>query len=104
MRGRIAMAAALMAFGGGLQAQSVMFGKRLIGKGDHVTLVREAAGMPDKLDRIEGDDSTPAMEIWTYTRDQREVTVWIVAGKVVKVAEKALPAPGRGATSGVATG
>jgi hypothetical protein len=88
----VVMAAAL-AGGAGVHAQSVMFGKRLIGKGDRVSLVREVAGMPDKLDRIDGDDSTPAMEIWTYTREQREVTVWIVSGKVVKIAEKTLAAP-----------
>jgi hypothetical protein len=96
MRGRtgvmvVVLVAALA--GAGVRAQSVMFGKRLIGKGDRVSLVREVAGMPDKLDRIDGDDSTPAMEIWTYTREQREVTVWIVSGKVVKVAEKTLTAP-----------
>ena len=97
MRWRIAMMMVLLAFAGGVRAQSVMFGKRLIGKGDQASQVRDAAGMPDKLDRIDGDDSTPAMEIWTYARDQREVTVWVVSGKVVKVAEKTLPASGAGA-------
>lgn len=104
MRWRIAMTMVLLAFAGGVRAQSVMFGKRLIGKGDQAAQVRDAAGVPDRIDRIDGDDSTPAMEIWTYARDQREVTVWIVAGKVVKVAEKSLPAPGGGAASAVAAG
>ncbi len=73
----------------GVRAQSVMFGKRLIGKGDATAVVREVAGAPDRLDRIDGDDSTPTMEIWTYHDAAREVTLWIVAGKVVKVQEKA---------------
>ena len=47
---------AVLAFSGGAHPQSVMFSRRLIGKGDH----------------------------------QREVTVWLVSGKVVKVAEKTL--------------
>lgn len=85
-------------------AQSVMFGKRLIGKGDSVASVREAAGTPDRVDRIDGDDSTPAMEIWTWNGDGREVTLFIVSGKVVKAQEKALPAPGGGATTAVASG
>ena len=89
----MAVLAAVLAFGTGAQAQSVMFGKRLIDKSDQASQVRDAAGAPGKVDRIDGDDSTPAMEIWTYTRDQREVTVWIVSGKVVKVAEKNLLAP-----------
>jgi hypothetical protein len=93
----MAVMAAVLAFSAGAQAQSVMFGKRLIGKGDQASQVREAAGVPDNVDRIDGDDSTPAMEIWTYTRDQREVTVWIVSGKVAKVAEKALHASGASA-------
>jgi hypothetical protein len=93
----MAVMAAVLAFSARAQAQSVMFGKRLIGKGDQASQVREAAGVPDKVDRIYGDDSTPAMEIWTYTRDQRAVTVWIVSGKVAKVAEKALPASGASA-------
>jgi hypothetical protein len=87
----------VLVFATGARAQSVMFGKRLIGKGDRVSLVRDVAGVPDKVDRIEGDDSTPALEIWTYAREQREVTVWVVSGKVVKVAEKTLPAPGASA-------
>ena len=97
MQRKMAVVAAVLVFSAGTHAQSVMFGKRLIGKGDQASQVRDAAGMPDKIDRIDGDDSTPAMEIWTYTRDQREVTVWIVSGKVVKVAEKTLPASGAGA-------
>ena len=97
MQWRTAVLAAVLACGAGAQAHSVMFGKRLIGKGDQASQVRDAAGMPDKIDRIDGDDSTPAMEIWTYARDQREVTVWIVSGRVVKVAAKTLPASGAGA-------
>lgn len=85
---------ALLACTAGAQAQSVMFGKRLIGKGDTVSEVRDAAGSPDRLDRIDGDDSTPTMEIWTWRDDAREVTLWIVDGKVVKAQEKALPRTG----------
>ena len=97
MHWKTAVVLAVLAFSGGAHAQSVMFGRRLIGKGDQAAQVRDAAGMPDKIDRIDGDGSTPAMEIWTYTRDQREVTVWLVSGKVVKVAEKTLPLSGAGA-------
>lgn len=71
------------------QAQSVLLGKKLIGKGDDVARVRDAAGEPTKMDRIDGDDSSPAMEIWTYRRDDRVITLWVVGGKIVKATEEA---------------
>src|SRR6186713_2258607 len=73
---------AVLAFGGGVRAQSVIFGKRLIGKGDQVSQVRDAAGTPGKVDRIDADYSTPVLAIWTCEREQREVSVWIVSGEV----------------------
>ncbi len=73
-------------------AQSVMVGRRLVGKGDAAATLRDATGEPDRLDRIEGDATTPAMEIWTYRRDDRETTAWIVAGKIVKVSQEPIAA------------
>lgn len=70
------------------QAQSVLFGKRLVGKGDRAEDVREVAGNPDRVDRIDDDPSTPAMEIWTYRQKEREVTLWLVGGKVVQVEQR----------------
>ena len=104
MRWKMAVVLALV-LGAQAQAQSVMFGKRLIGKGDQASVVRDVAGTPDQLDRIDGDDSTPAMEIWTFRRDGREVTLWVVSGKIVKAQEKAATAPtGGGPTTAVAAG
>ena len=85
------------------QAQSVMFGKRLIGKGDPMSIVRDVAGTPDQVDRIEGDNSTPAMEIWTYRRDDREITLWVVSGKIVKTQEKTITPPTGGGPNTVVT-
>lgn len=73
-------------------AQSVLLGKRLLGKGDEIASARDAGGAPQRIDRIEGDDSTPAMEIWTYVRKGREITFWVVDGRIVKVQEKEAPA------------
>lgn len=88
-----------------VQAQGVLLGKKLIGKGDETAAVRDAAGAPDKLDRIDGDASTPTMEIWTYRRDSREITLWVVSGKVVKVEEHVQAPPAAGSsTSGIAAG
>ncbi len=69
------------------QAQSVLIGKRLIGRGDAVERVREAGGEPDRIDRIEADAGAPPMQIWTYERRGRQVTVWIVEGRVASVDE-----------------
>ncbi len=70
-----------------VQAQSVLIGKRLIGRGDAVERVREAGGEPDRIDRIEADAGAPPMQIWTYQRRGRQVTVWIVDGRVASVDE-----------------
>lgn len=75
------------------EAQSVVIGKRLIGRGDGVERVREAAGEPDRLDRIGAEAGAPPMQIWTYERRGRKVTVWIVDDRVVRVDE----APAEGA-------
>jgi hypothetical protein len=78
----------LVVFSHFAQAQSVLLGKKLIGKGDDVARARDAAGEPSKMDRIDGDDSSPAMEIWTYRRDDRVITLWVVGGKIVKATEE----------------
>jgi len=71
------------------QAQSVLVGKRLIGRGDAVERVREAGGEPDRIDRIEAAAGSPPMQIWTYERRGRQVTVWIVEGRVASIGESA---------------
>lgn len=73
-------------------AQGVMVGRRLVGKGDAAAILRDAAGAPDRLDRIDGDATTPAMEIWTYRREGRETTAWLVAGRIVKVTQEPVAA------------
>jgi hypothetical protein len=79
-------------------AQSALIGKRLINVGDEAAKVREAGGAPDQLDKIPGDESQPPMEIWTYQRKGRSVTLWMVNDKIVQVedkrAEAAVPAGG----------
>ena len=69
-------------------AQSVMVGKRLISQGDTTTRVREIAGVPDKIDKIPGDASSPPMEIWTYRRKENVVVLFVVDSKVVHTQEK----------------
>lgn len=69
-------------------SDNVLLGRRLIGKGDSAAVAREAGGEPQQLDRIDGDDSSPAMEIWTYRSDDKTVTLWLVADKVVKTLEE----------------
>ena len=70
-------------------AQSALFGKRLVSKGDDVARVRDIAGSPDKVDSIPADQYSPAMEIWTYHRKGSTIAIWIVAGKVVQAQEQA---------------
>ena len=72
---------------GQVMAQSALVGKRLIGKGDDVARVRAAGGEPDRIDRIEVDAGAPSMQIWSYTRRGRTVTLWIVGERVAKVEE-----------------
>ena len=74
---------------GSVQAQSVFIGKRLIGRGDSIERVREAGGEPKRIDRIEADGDAPPMQIWTYERRGRQVTVWIVEGRVASIGESA---------------
>jgi hypothetical protein len=69
-------------------AQSVMFGKRLVSQGDDVTRVREIAGSPDKVDKIPGDANSPPMEIWTYRRKENVIILFVVDAKVVHTQEK----------------
>lgn len=78
---------------GAAGAQSALLGKRLIAVGIEADKVREAGGEPERLDKIPGDDGQPPMEIWTYTRKGRQVTVWIVNGKVVQLEDKRADAP-----------
>jgi hypothetical protein len=84
-------------------AQSVMFGKRLVSKGDDVARVRDIAGAPDKVDTIPADQYSPTMEIWTYRRKGSSIALWIVGGKVVQAQEQAAAsienASGRGSSS-----
>jgi len=84
---------------GAAQAQSAMFGKRLVSKGDDINRVRDIAGSPDKLDRIPADQYSPAMEIWTYRRKGSTVALWIVGGKVVQAQEQASAADSGSSTS-----
>ena len=83
-----------------LNAQSALFGKRLVSRGDEVARVRDIAGAPDKLDNIPADQYSPAMEIWTYHRKDTTVVLWIVAGKVVQAEEQASSGSGGTAASG----
>lgn len=69
-------------------SDNVLLGRSLIGKGDSAAAVRDAGGEPQQLDRIDGDDSSPAMEIWTYRSGDKTVTLWLVGGKVVKAQEE----------------
>ena len=73
-------------------AQSALLGKKLISVGEEAGRVRDAAGEPDKLDKIPGDESSPPMEIWTYQRKGRQITLWVVAEKVVQLEDKRMEA------------
>ena len=79
-------------------AQSALFGKRLVSKGDDIARVRDVAGTPDKIDSIPADQYSPAMEIWTYRRKGSTIALWIVAGKVVQAQEQASSGAGGSAT------
>lgn len=69
-------------------AESVLVGKKLISDGDSIAKVRDAAGSPDKVDKIPGDGSSPPMEIWTYKRKDSMITIFVVDSKVVHSQEK----------------
>lgn len=69
-------------------AQSVLLGKNLVDKGSRAADVRGFAGEPAQLDRIAGDEFSPAMEIWTYRYEDKVVSLWLVDGAVVKAAEQ----------------
>ena len=81
-------------------AQSALFGKRLVSRGDDVARVRDIAGAPDKLDNIPADQYSPAMEIWTYRRKDSTIVLWIVGGKVVQAEEQASAGAGGSAANG----
>ena len=85
---------------GAAHAQSALFGKRLVSKGDDVAHVRDVAGAPDKIDTIPADQYSPAMEIWTYHRKGTTIALWIVAGKVVQAQQQATAESGGSGTSG----
>ena len=82
------LALSLLACSGFCSAQSVLVGKKLVSDGDNISKVREAAGAPDKLDKVPGDGSSPPMEIWTYKRKDSVVTIFVVDSKVVHSQEK----------------
>jgi hypothetical protein len=73
----------------GADAQSVLIGDRLVSKGDAARYVRDIAGAPEKVDKIPQDEYSPAMEIWSYRRNDRAITLWVVADKVVQAQESA---------------
>ncbi|MFZ1837754.1 MAG: hypothetical protein WAU20_03375 [Dokdonella sp.] len=76
-----------------VQAQSALVGKKLISRGDSIDRVRVAGGKPVRLDRIDGDGETPPMQIWTYQRRDRTVTLWVVEDRIVQVSDKASSTP-----------
>lgn len=71
-----------------VQAQSALIGKRLVSRGDDVERLRGVGIKPDRLDRIDADEHSPAMEVWTYIHGARSIVVWLVDGKVVQVHEQ----------------
>ena len=81
----------LLLVAGSVQAQSALVGKKLIARGDSIERVREAGGVPDRIDRINGDAVSPPMEIWTYERRDRTITLWVIDSKIVQVEDE----PGR---------
>ncbi|MBK7011809.1 MAG: hypothetical protein IPH43_03370 [Xanthomonadales bacterium] len=83
----------LLLAAGNVQAQSALVGKKLISRGDSIDRVRDAGGKPDRLDRIDGDGETPPMQIWTYQRRDRTITLWVVEEKVVQVKDQASGKP-----------
>ncbi|TDR43999.1 hypothetical protein DFR29_106144 [Tahibacter aquaticus] len=94
--------AALIGCCGVASAETVLLGKNLIGKGASAVQARDAAGEPTQLDSIPGDESSPAMEIWTYRLDDKTITLWLVGDKVVKALEERKPATAASATAPVA--
>lgn len=84
---KIGWIAMILFMAGTVHAQSALVGKRLISRGDDAARVRSAGGKPDRLEHIEGDTQSPAMEVWTYERRGGTVSVWLVDGKVVQVQE-----------------
>ena len=77
-------------------AEGVLLGRDLVGKGDAAERIRAAAGEPAQLDRVDGDEFSPAMEIWTYRFDGKVVSLWLVDGKVVKATQERLANSGGG--------
>jgi hypothetical protein len=89
----------LAALPAGAAAQSVLLGKHLVDKGTAAAQVREFAGEPVQLDRIDADEFSPAMEIWTYRFDDKVISLWLVGGTVVKAAEQRSAGSGGAATA-----
>jgi hypothetical protein len=83
----------LIAAASSAQAQSILIGKRLISKGDPVSRLRDVGAKPDRVDRIEADEYSPEMEVWTYNQGGRAIVVWLVKGKVVQVQEQEAATP-----------
>jgi hypothetical protein len=84
----------LLLLSGSLCAQSALFGKRMLSKGDDTAHIREIAGAPDRVDTIAPESDAPGMEIWTYKSKERVVTIFIVADKIVQIQEKKLDGKG----------
>jgi hypothetical protein len=85
---RLALGLLLATFSAAAVADGVLLGRDLVGKGDAAAQIRAVAGEPAQLDRIPGDEYSPAMEIWTYRVDGKVVNLWLVGDKVVKAAEE----------------
>ena len=79
---------ALVFLAANADAGSVMFGRPLVSESDAIGSVRDAAGTPNKTNKMNTDDSSPAMEIWTYNRPESMVTIWIVDRNVVQLQEQ----------------
>lgn len=79
-----AMFAVLMCLSLNVHAESVLLGKKLIGKGDSADKVLAAGGKPERKDTIAADEYSPAIEIWTYRQRKNDLRVWLVEGKVVQ--------------------
>lgn len=79
-------------------ADGVLLGRDLVDKGDAAAHIRASAGEPARLDRIPGDEYSPAMEIWTYRFDSKVVNLWLVDDKVVKASEERVTTTGGSGT------
>lgn len=100
---RLILSLSLATFPLAAAADGVLLGRDLVDKGDAAAAVRAAAGEPAQLDRIPGDEYSPAMEIWTYRLDGKVVSLWFVDGQVVKAAEERIATSGGAGNGGRST-